>query len=73
MSILWWRLRRWLLHPVTSYSWHWKARHAPHAGDLVTDCRGRTLRVAAIDGDDVTMDDGFCCSWMHCCGWPGQQ
>ncbi|HEY1700897.1 MAG TPA: hypothetical protein VGG75_14395 [Trebonia sp.] len=68
--ILWWRLRRWLLHPVDSCRWWWKTRHVPRPGDRVVDCRGRLSRVAAVDDDDVTLEDGYRCSWMHCCSWP---
>lgn len=65
-----WVLRRWLRHPAESYYWRQKARHAPRAGDLVVDCRGKTLRVTAVDGDDLTLEDGARASWMHCCGYP---
>jgi hypothetical protein len=69
----WWRvLRRWLRHPADSYWWHWKASHAPRSGDRVTDCRGLTLTVTAVDGDNLTLEDGTRTSWMHCCGWPSE-
>jgi hypothetical protein len=36
----------------------------------VPDCRGQLSVIAATHGDNITMTDGFRCSWMHCCDWP---
>jgi hypothetical protein len=50
-----------------------KWRHRPHAGDLVVDCRGKTLRVTAVDATDpdtLFLEDGTHASWMHCCDYP---
>jgi hypothetical protein len=66
----WWTARRWLRHPADSYRWHRKRMSAPEPGSLVTDCRGKTLRVTAVDGDDLTLEDGTRASWMHCCSYP---
>lgn len=70
MSLPWWWLRAWLRHPVDSFGWTWKAVHVPQPGDRVTDCRGLTLVVTAVDGDNLTLEDGTRASWMHCCHYP---
>ena len=67
---VYWRLRSWMLHPVISCRWTWKAHRRPNPGDLVVDCRGKTLRVTAVDGDDLTLEDGMEASWMYCCDYP---
>jgi hypothetical protein len=67
----WWTTGRWLRHPVESFSFRRKRRNSPVPGDRVTDCRGLTLRVAAVDEyGDLTLEDGTRVSWMHCCSWP---
>ena len=43
----------------------------PHIGDVVCDCRFRHMRVSQRDGDDLTLEDGFKCSLLHCCDEPG--
>lgn len=45
----------------------------PQPGDVVCDCRFRHLRVTVRDGDDLTLEDGFRCSLMHCCDPPGHE
>lgn len=41
----------------------------PEVGLIVCDCRGRHVRVTAVDPDEdtVTTEDGWQCSWFHCC------
>lgn len=68
--MFWRSLYPWLLHPVDRYRWHRKGRRVPRAGDFVQDCRGQVHQVVTADGDDLVLDDGYRCSWMHCCGPP---
>ena len=68
-----WLLRQWMRHPVDSWRWYRKAHSVPSPGDTVVDCRGRTLRVTAVDADDLTLEDGTRVSWMHCCDYPGEE
>ena len=41
----------------------------PEPGELVVDCRGQLHAVASYDRatDHVILDDGYGCSWQHCC------
>jgi hypothetical protein len=68
-----WRLRWTLRHPLIAWAEASKWRHRPDVGDLVVDCRGKTLRVTAVstaDPDTLTLEDGTHASWMHCCDYP---
>lgn len=68
-----WRLRWMMRHPRIAWAEASKWRHRPHVGDLVVDCRGRTLRVTAVntaDPDTLTLEDGTHASWMNCCDYP---
>lgn len=41
----------------------------PHVGQVVCNCRYEHLKIVAIDddGDTVTLENGFTCSYQHCC------
>jgi hypothetical protein len=63
---------QWIRHPRRNLYFGKKWRGRPGAGDLVIDCRGQEHAVARfLDGeDDLVLDDGYHCSWMHCCEKP---
>lgn len=47
-----------------------KAIDSPTIGDIVCDCRYKHLRVVGIELGDMDMlilEDGWRCSWLHCC------
>lgn len=41
----------------------------PEVGMLVCDCRYRHVKITWVneDGDTVTLEGGFVCSFIHCC------
>jgi hypothetical protein len=59
-------------HPIETYQRQKKWRHRPKVGDIIVDCRGRTLVVTSIGPteDDLQLSDGWNASWMHCCDYP---
>jgi hypothetical protein len=68
----WWVLydltRNWVRYPRRCFAdlKHWLTR--PLIGDKIEDCRYQTHRVVGYAGteDDLILDDGSHCSWMHC-------
>jgi hypothetical protein len=64
-----WAIERWIRHPIENWYWHRKWRHRPKVGDKIQDCRYQIHTVVAFGDceDDLVLDDGSSCSWMHCC------
>lgn len=65
----WQRLATWL-RQLRRHVSPAKAGFDPQAGDVICDCRYRHLRIAARDGDNLTLEDGAHCSLTHCCDPP---
>jgi hypothetical protein len=67
-----WHLVDTVQHPRRHWNdWkHWRQR--PKIGDLVVDCREKTLKVVSFGRteDDLILEDGSSASWMNCCERP---
>ena len=73
MWSIYYTIRSWVRCPVhQSRSW-WKWHRRPGIGDRVRDCRHQVHEVVGLGDteDDLVLDDGSNCSWMHCCDREG--
>lgn len=44
-----------------------RKKNVPHVGMTVCDCKYTHQKIIAVDGDDLILEDGSSCSFVHCC------